>query len=437
MEDKKGVTQVREVAVFGLGFVGLPLALSLAMRGCRVTGVDINREHVKAINDGVTYLHEACNGVGIEEILRRELDAGRFWATTDPAEGMQASDVIVTVGIPVMEGQPCPEPLVACLEAIAAGLRPGHLILVRSTLVPGMMRELVQPVLEKSGLTAGKEFYLAYAPERIAEGRAFEEFRSMPVLVAGVDEVSLARAEQLLRVVTEAEIIRGSSFEVVETAKLVENISRDVNIGLVNELARFTRALGINIFEVVRLANTHKRVNLLQPGPGVGGYCLPNALHYLLPKAQKLGVTLELLQTARRVNRDMPRYVADLVLRHLPVPPAQARVGVLGLAMKDYSNDTRQSPALDVVAHLQDAGVSVKAFDPAVPRVFPFQVDSLEAALNGAHGMVVLARQHGIDFGNLATFAALMDPAGPFLVDTKNVYGNPGARHPGLKIVTL
>ncbi|HAG07309.1 MAG: UDP-N-acetyl-D-mannosamine dehydrogenase WecC [Clostridia bacterium 62_21] len=428
---------MREVAVFGLGFVGLPLALSLAMRGCRVTGVDVDREHVEAVNAGVTHLHEACDGVGIKEILSRELAAGRFRATTDPAEGMRAGDVIITVGIPVLDGEPEPYPLVSCLEAVAAGLRPGHLVLVRSTLVPGMMRELVLPALEKSGLAAGEEFYLAYAPERIAEGRAFEEFRHMPVLVAGVNRASIERAEKLLRVVTEAEIVRGSSFEAVETAKLVENISRDVNIALVNELARFTRALGVSIFEVVRLANSHKRVQLLQPGPGVGGYCLPNALHYLLPRARELGVAVELLETARRVNRDTPRYVADLVLRQLPVAPAQARVGVLGLAMKDYSNDTRQSPALDVVAHLEQAGVEVRAFDPAVPHAFRFQVESLEAALRGAHGAVILARQDGIDFHDLATFAALMDPAGPFIVDTKNVYGNPGAKHPGLRIVGL
>jgi len=428
---------VREVAVFGLGFVGLPLALSLAMRGCRVTGVDIDRHHVEATNAGVTHLREACGGVTIREILRRELEAGRFRATTDPAEGMQAGDIIITVGIPVLDGEPEPYPLTSCLEAVAAGLRPGHLVLVRSTLVPGMMRELVMPALEKSGLAAGNDFYLAYAPERIAEGRAFEEFRHMPVLVAGVNQASIERAEALLRVVTEAEIVRGSSFEVVEAAKLVENISRDVNIALVNELARFTRALGVSIFEVVRLANTHKRVHLLQPGPGVGGYCLPNALHYLRPKARQLGVTVELLETARRVNRNMPRYIADLVLRHLPVPPGRARVGVLGLAMKDYSNDARQSPALDVVAYLEHAGVEVRAFDPVVPRAFPFQVESVETALRGAHGAVILARQEGIEFYDLATFADLMDPAGPFIVDTKNVYGNPGVGYPGLRIISL
>ncbi|MEW5762965.1 MAG: nucleotide sugar dehydrogenase [Bacillota bacterium] len=428
---------MRNIAVFGLGFVGLPLALSLALRGCRVTGVDVNEELVADINRGLTYLHEACDGVGIGEVLRQELDAGRFRATAVPAEGMRADDIIITVGLPVRDGAPDAAPLVACLEEVAAGLRPGHLVLVRSTLVPGMMREIVRPLLEGTGLAAERDFYLAYAPERIAEGRAFEEFRTMPVLVAGAGEASLARATALLKVVTEAEIIRGSSFEAVETAKLAENISRDVNIALVNELARFTRALGVSIFEVVRLANTHKRVNLLQPGPGVGGYCLPNAFHYLLPKARELGVTLKLLACARGVNREMPRYVADLVLRQLPVPPAQARVAVLGLAMKDYSSDARQSPALEVVAYLEDAGVEVRAFDPAVPPAFPFQVASAEAALRGAHGAVVLARQHGMDLHDLAAFAALMDPAAPFVVDTKNVYGNPGVKHPRVRIVSL
>ena len=145
--------------------------------------------------------------------------------------------------------------------------------------------------------------------------------------------------------------------EVVETSKVIENISRDVDIAMVNEFARFCKAMGIDIFEVVRVANTHRWVQLLNPGPGVGGYCLPNALFYLLPKAEELGVDLNLLTTARQVNEAMPRFVADLVLRNLQVPPSQSRIAVLGLAMKDYSNDDRMSPALAVIECLQNQAV--------------------------------------------------------------------------------
>lgn len=435
----------REIAVFGLGFVGLPLSLCFTLAGCKVVGVDTNADLVEEINSGVTHLQEQYRGIPIQQILQRELARGSFRATTDPREALTSiRDIVVTVGVPVVEGEPDPGPLAQCLRSIAAGLKREDLVLVRSTLIPGMMRNLVKPILEESGLRAGEDFYLGYAPERIAEGRAFEEFVIMPVVVSGIDGDSLEEAAALLRVITRAEIVPASCFEAAETAKLLENISRDVNIALVNELSAVTQVLGLSVFEVVRLANTHKRVRLLQPGPGVGGYCLPNAYHYLAPVARGAGVDLSLMPAARRVNDLMPRRVADMVLRLLPVPPAQARVAALGLAMKDFSSDSRSSPALRVVGCLREAGVSVRAFDPAVPRSYSFQVESLNEALDGAHGAVILAKQKGLVIEDPEVFARLLDPAGPFVVDTKNIYGNlacppdrQARQNAGVRIVSL
>lgn len=429
----------REIAVFGLGFVGLPLSLCFTLANCRVIGVDVDAGLVKEINNGITYHHEQYRGFPIQQILRQELARGSFKATTDPQEALSAAkDIVVTVGLPVTGGEPDSGPLADCLRSIAAGLKPGDLVLVRSTLVPGMMRQLVKPLLEESGLEAGRGFYLGYAPERIAEGRAFEEFVTMPVVVSGIDEESREKAAALLRVITRAEVIPASCFEAAEVAKLVENISRDVNIALVNELSTVTSAIGANTFEVVQLANTHKRVKLLQPGPGVGGYCLPNAFYYLSQAVREANVHLKLMPAAREVNDGMPRRVADMVLRLLPVPPAAARVAVLGLAMKDFSSDSRQSPALNVVKHLQESGVGIiRAFDPLVPRIYPFQVESLEKALDGAHGAVLLARQKGFDSDNLDSFVRFLEPTAPFIVDTKNIYGNPVTKHARLRIVSL
>lgn len=428
----------REIAVFGLGFVGLPLSLCFTLAGCKVIGVDANTDLVEEINIGVTNHQEQYRGIPIQQILRQEVARGSFRATTDPREALESiKDIVVTVGIPVVGGEPDTGPLAECLRSIAAGLKPEDLVLVRSTLVPGMMRNLVKPILEGSGLKAGGEFYLGYAPERIAEGRAFEEFVTMPVVVSGIDTDSLEEAAALLKIITRAEIVPAASFEAAETAKLVENISRDVNIAVVNELSAVTQALGISLFEVVRLANTHKRVKLLQPGPGVGGYCLPNAYHYLAPVAREAGVDLHLMPAARRVNDLMPRRVADMVLKLLPVPPAQARVAALGLAMKDFSSDSRSSPALRVVGYLREAGVSVRAFDPLIHGAFSFQVQSLDEALEGAHGAVILAKQKGLVIEDLEVFARLMDPAGPFIVDTKNVYVNRGPQSCGVCIVSL
>lgn len=412
------------VAVFGLGYVGLPLALSFALRGCRVVGVDTNAELVAQLAAGITYHQEQYRGEDIQSILRRQLAAGRFTATTSAAQAMESCDqIIITVGLPVHDGEPFTGYLEECCRDIARGLKKGDLVVVRGTLVPGMTRRLVLPLLEQSGLKAGRDFALAYSSERIAEGRAFEEFVTMPGLVSGLTENCRERARRLLAVVTEAPLHPASSFEVVETAKVVENISRDVNIALVNELARFTKELGVDVFEVIALANTHQRVSLLQPGPGVGGYCLPNALYYLDAAARRLGVPLELMHTARRVNEEMPRHVVNLVLRRLPVSPRQAKIAVLGLAMKDYSGDDRLSPALTICQHLLDAGVEVAAFDPAVQSRYNYQVDSLRAALSDAHGVVALARQHGIDYTDWDLFLSCLDRTGtPFIIDTRQIY---------------
>lgn len=412
-----------KVAVFGLGFVGLPLALSFAMRGCKVYGIDINEELVAEINAGVTHHQEGYRGEGIRQILRRELDAGRFTATTRPAEAMGVCDnIIITVGLPVSDGIPYTGHLEECARSVSAGLKKGDLVVVRGTLVPGMTRGMVLPILEESGLKAGEDFDLAYSSERIAEGKAFDEFENMPGLVSGYDRRAALRAKEMLSVVTRAELTVASSFEVVETAKVVENVSRDVNIALVNELTRFTKALGIDVFEVIALANTHQRVNLLTPGPGVGGYCIPNALHYIAPRADELGVNLALMKTARKVNEEMPSYVVSLVMKRLRVPPSEARVAVLGIAMKDYSSDDRCSPALKIISLLERAGVEVRAFDPAVPTKYPFSVDGLEQALKGAHGAIALARQEGIDYSDLNRFKQLMSGEGtPFIIDTKKI----------------
>lgn len=411
--------------MFGLGFVGLPLALSFAMRGCQVTGVDIDEELVKNLNQGISHHLEFYEGKGIQEILQSQLNQGRFRAVSDgPAVMGECDHIIVTIGIPVEGHQHDIRPLIEVCRTIGAGLKKGDLILIRSTVIPGTTRELILPLLEKeSGLKAGHDFYLAYSSERIAEGRAFHEFEHMPAALAGIDARSTEKAFELMSIVTKAPILQASSMEVVEAAKVMENISRDVNIAMVNEFARFCKAMQIDIFELVAVANTHQRVHLLNPGPGVGGYCLPNALFYLLPKAEELGVELNLLTTARQVNESMPRYVADLVLRNLPVSPSQARIAVLGIAMKDYSNDDRLSPALAVIECLQNSGCTVRAFDPAVPGTYDFKVGSLIQAISGAHGIVLLSLQNGIDLMDLDLFRELMASDGqPFIVDTKNFY---------------
>ncbi|HWI54909.1 MAG TPA: nucleotide sugar dehydrogenase [Desulfobacteria bacterium] len=428
-----------KVAVFGLGFVGLPLALSYAIRGCSVVGVDVDENLVGQLNQGITHHLERYHETPIQEVLANQLENGRFRATTNAKEALnECTYFIMTVGIPVVNGGHDFSHVESCSRTIASGLKKGDLVLVRSTLVPGMTREFIKPILEETGLFAGKDFYLGYSSERIAEGKAFDEFENMPTLISGINEESAQKAASLMGVVTKAELHIASAIEVVESAKVMENISRDVNIAMVNEFARFSEALGISVFEVIKLANTHKRVKLLIPGPGVGGYCIPNALHYLTPKADELGVQLRLLKTARRINEDVPAFVVSLVTKHLPVPANQAKVAVLGIAMKDYSSDDRLSPALNVIELMQLSGIDVRAFDPAVPTVHDFTVNSLEEAVQDAHAIVVLAKQDGIGYNNFKLFERLMSKQGaPLIVDTKNLYNREDVEQNGFILESL
>ncbi|MGE5416964.1 MAG: nucleotide sugar dehydrogenase [Acidobacteriota bacterium] len=429
---------MKKICVFGLGFVGLPLALSYSMRGCTVIGVDTNEKLIADINHGRTSHLEHYGDKSISSILNEELSVGRFQAVTDGRTALaECSNIIVTVGVPISEGEPDMSAILEVARTITRGLKKGDLVLIKSTLVPGTTNSTIRPILDESGLVAGKDFFLGYSSERIAEGKAFQEIAGVPTLVAGTDRESIERAIELTSIVSEAIIIVGSSIEVVETAKVMENISRDVNIAMAQEFARVARSINLDVFEIIRLANTHPRVKLLEPGPGVGGYCLPNALYYLLPIAKELGLNLQLLSTARRINDNVPAHVAELALQQLTIPRDKACLAVIGLAMKDYSNDDRLSPSLSVIKHLEQAGSCIKAYDPAIVSNYPFKVDTLDDALRDAQGVLILARQKGINYHDLAYWAGLLKGDPPFVLDTRNVCDAGQARNCGIKLITL
>lgn len=392
----------KNVAVFGQGFVGLPLSLSFAFRGCNVYGIDVLEKLVNEINSGITYHTESFEGKSIRDILKEELENNSYRATTNAADAMKnCSSIIVTVGIPIRNGKHDVSDLVECCRGIGKNLKKGDLVVIRSTVIPGTTEELILPLLEsESHMKAGVDFYLAYSSERIAEGHAFEEFAYMPTIAAGINEESAKRAKELLEIVCKVDVITASCIKVVETSKVFENVQRDVNIAMAQEFARFTEALGINIFEVVKVANTHKRVNLLTPGPGVGGYCIPNAYYYLEPKADEMGVSLDLLKLSREKNEGLPELMVNMFDRELKKTGRKlkgSKVGILGIAMKDYSNDDRISPPIDIIRILTDRGAKVTAYDPVVPTKYDFKAEKLIDAVKGMDGIMVLAKQAGFD----------------------------------------
>ncbi|MED0757241.1 nucleotide sugar dehydrogenase [Aneurinibacillus thermoaerophilus] len=411
-----------DIAVVGLGFIGLPLSLSYARKGANVVGIDISEVLVQEINRGKSHHQEYFEGKSLAQILQDQLAAGRFIATTSYEEAAaRVNNYIITVGIPVKNGDPQMHYLISACESLAAVLKKGDTVILRSTVIPGTTEEVVKPLLEKSGLVAGEDFYLAYASERIAEGRAFEEFIHMPLALGGVNEASTQRAREVLAFVTEAEITI-SDIKVVETSKVIENVQRDVNIAMVQQFARFAEKAGIDTFELIRVANTHTRVNLLTPGPGVGGYCLPNALYYLLPKAKELGVDLKLLEMARQINDSVPQVLVDMAEAELNKQGktlAASKITVLGLAMKDFSNDDRISPPHHLVQLLKEAGADVVAYDPAVPATYDYKASSLKEAVEGADALIyVTAQKEFLDIDWNQLIGWMND--NPVILDSKN-----------------
>ena len=415
----------KNVCIFGQGFVGLPLALTFAVMDCSAVGVDVDRNLVEEISKGITHHTEKFYGIGIQDILQKQLKRGKYTVSNNGEEAVKkCNNIIVTVGIPIIDGKYNMDYLESACRVIGKNLKKEDLVIIRSTVIPGTTENFVLPILEEeSEMKVGEDFCLAYSSERIAEGNAFDEFINMPTLVGGINEESVKRAMNLLSIVCKAEIVAASSIKVVETAKIFENAQRDVNIAMAQEFARFTEGLGIDIFEVVKMANTHKRVNLLTPGPGVGGYCIPNAYHYIAPKAEEMGVDMELLKLARKKNASIPNFIVDKLeelLRTVGKELKGSNIAAMGLAMKDYSNDDRISPPVDICKLLLERGAEVRAFDPVVPTHYVFKVNSIEEGLEKADALIILAKQQDIVFKDYEELAKLMNDK-PVCLDTKAV----------------
>lgn len=384
---------MEKIAVIGLGFVGLPLSLTYSLHGIKVIGIDINKDYINQLKNGKTHVFEEYNGKHIEQILKESLENGLFEPTDSYELGLKdVRNIIVTVGIPIENGVVNLNVFENAMKSIGKNLKKDALVLIRSTVPPLTTKNIAKPLIEEvSGLKEGKDFYLAYSSERIAEGKAFEEFQTMPVAVSGLSEEGTKRAKKLLELIN-PNIIEASSPEVVEISKLIENASRDVNIAIVNELANLTNALSVDTMEVIRIANTHKRVKLLTPGIGVGGHCIPFASKYIFYLTDKIGLEMPLLHAARSVNDRRPKDIADIIekaLTNLGKSLDNAKIGFLGIAMKDNSSDVSESPAIMLKEILKGKGAEVTFFDPKVKGNFPEAEKDFETLLRGKDVIII------------------------------------------------
>ena len=389
------------VGVIGLGYVGLPLAVAFAEAGVDVVGVERDEHKLAALIAGRSYIEDLDDAT--------VTTAGRRLAATDDYAALVDVDaVLICVPTPLTaRREPDLEPLIECVNAVAAVLRPGQLVVVESTTYPGTTRERVVPLLEQSGLRAGSDFHVAFSPERIDPGRTDYTLRNTPKVIGGLTAECAERAEALYRLVCD-EIVQVATLEVAELTKLLENIFRAVNIALVNELAMLTDRMGIDIWEVVDAAATKPYGFMrFEPGPGMGGHCLPVDPFYLAWRAREFGMSTEFIELAGEVNQRMPYHcVAKLqhVLGERGRAVRGARIAVLGVSYKPGVGDLRESPAIKIISQLLDLGAEVVYHDAHVPALEQFALRSvaLADALSGAALALIVTAHAGIDYDKLA-----------------------------------
>jgi len=405
------------VGVIGLGYVGLPLAVEFAHAGFTVTGFDVDESKTAQINAGTSYIPDVP-AADVAAMVK----AGRLRATADVSElgAMDAIDICVPTPLRKTK-DPDLSYIVLAVEAVAATLRPGQLVILESTTYPGTTDEVVQPMLEAKGLRADVDFFLAFSPERVDPGNHTHTTKNIPKIVGGVGPASTKAAAALYQNAVNT-VVPVSSTRVAEMVKLLENTFRAVNIGLVNEIALMSHKMDIDVWEVIDAAKT-KPFGFMPfyPGPGLGGHCIPIDPFYLSWKARQNGFECRFIELAGHVNSSMPQFVVERVgdaLNTARKPINGARIHVVGVAYKRDVNDMRESPALDVIELLSKRGANLTYSDPFVPELrhgghILKSIDLSKAIASKPDCAVICTDHSGFDYEALIK-------SGTLIVDTRN-----------------
>ena len=419
-----------KVGVVGLGYVGLPLALEMARTGFEVTGIDLVRERVDSVNSGISYIPD----VGGEALLSM-VSTNRFRATQALAAAEKLDTINICVPTPLRKNKdPDLSYVIAAVEAIRNHIRPGQLVILESTTYPGTTREVVLPILEESGLKVGRDFFLAYSPERVDPGNQHYTTRNIPKVVGGVTprcaEIAVLLYEQFVE-----KALPVSSTDCAEMVKLLENTFRSVNIALANEMAMTCHTLGIDVWEVIEAAKS-KPFGFMPfyPGPGLGGHCIPVDPYYLTWRAKMNGCEPRLIELAGHINNQMPAFtiqgIAD-ALNERRKCLRGAKILGLGVTYKRDTNDVRESPALHVLEGLRKKGSSIYFSDPHVSAISIRgqtlrSVDLTEDLLQSMDCVAVLTDHSTFDYSMIAKHSSLV-------FDTRNALKD----HLGAKVVRL
>jgi UDP-N-acetyl-D-glucosamine dehydrogenase len=406
-----------KLGVLGLGYVGLPLAVGFAKAGFHVLGFDLDESKTAAVNAGKSYIIDVDN-----DELASVVRSGHLEATTDFARLADIDSVNICVPTPLGKTRdPDITYIQAAVGSIVASLHAGMLVILESTTYPGTTEEVILPLLEANGFKVGKDFFLAFSPERVDPGNPHYNTINIPKVVGGVTPECTEVARNLYSQVMET-VVPVSSVRVAETVKLLENTFRSVNIGLVNEIALMCSAMDIDVWEVIEGAAT-KPFGFMPfyPGPGLGGHCIPIDPFYLAWKAKQAGSEARFIDLAGQVNGSMPMHVLKLITRGLNDRRKAvngSRVLVVGVAYKPGIDDMRESPALDILEMLAELGATTSWFDPHVPSlpaaIVSNKIAKLDAAAAAEFDAVVIVTPHPT-----VDHKVLLD-AGPVVVDTRN-----------------
>jgi UDP-N-acetyl-D-glucosamine dehydrogenase len=398
---------LRTIGVIGLGYVGLPLAVAFAREGCEVVGVDVDARKVADFEQGRSYVEDVSDAE-LAEALPRISVSTRY-------SSLAAADaVLICVPTPLSRNrEPDLGPLVEAGRALAGVLATGQLVVLESTTYPGTTRERLLPLLEESGLSAGRDFHLAFSPERVDPGRTDFTLRTTPKVIGGLTDACAERAAEIYGIVCD-EIVRVSSPEAAELTKLLENVFRSVNIALVNELAMLTDRMGIDVWEVVDAAATKPYGFMaFEPGPGMGGHCLPVDPFYLSWRAREFDMATEFVELAGKINQQMPYHCvakAQRALNERGLAVKGARIAIIGVSYKPGVGDTRESPALKIIALLRELGAEVIYHDPHVAELpeLGLQGTPFEQAIGDADLAVIVTAHPGVDHEQIARRARLV-----------------------------
>ncbi len=417
----------KNICVIGLGYIGLPTASTFASRGINVTGVDNNAEVVTSLQNGKVHIYEP----GLGELVKNVLQNGKLRISNQPVE---ADAFIIAVPTPFYNNKKADLRFVkSAAESIVPVLRKGNLVVLESTSPPLTTRDVVRPILEKSGLKAGEDFLLAYSPERVLPGQILKELVGNARVIGGINSTSGQAGRELYSIFVEGEIIV-TDCTTSEMVKLMENTYRDVNIAIANEFSRLAERFGVDVWEAVAIANRHPRVKILNPGPGVGGHCISVDPWFLVESAPDI---TPLILTARQVNDSQPHFVVS-ILEHLLGNLKGKKIAALGLSYKPDVDDLRESPAVEVVHLLSLEGAVVTAFEPYKMN---FKIDgvttatTLEETVQAADVILVLVAHS--QFKQLVPQEVERITPARFILDTVNIWQHDLWKSSGFTIARL